>query len=195
MKTFPDPSDSPARYTRSLDLFDFKEITVAISDVLPQIHSFNHIVKLAINVGRGSCRISITQLRGLSPNLKSLVIFRSHAPLSEFLDFICSFPLLDDLELRLLDIERNIDGWDPPPNLPKFTGSLRLLGTGADYIARKLLDLPGGLHFSKIIACCLGGDNGLTSELVSKCSGTLQSLRIDFYPSTFSYLWLININT
>ena len=192
MKTFPDPSDSPARYTRSLDLFNFKAITVVISDVLPQIHSFNHIVKLAVNVGKGNRRISFTQLCGLSPNLKSLLIFRSCAPLSEYLDFICSFPLLEDLELRLLDTERNTDGWDSPPNLPKFTGSLRLLGTGADYIARKLLDLPGGLHFSKIIVCCLGGDNDLTSELVSKCSDTLQSLRFDFYPSTFSHLWWIN---
>ena len=49
MKTFPDPSNSPACYTRSLRLFRFEIITVAISDACPWVRSFNRIVELEVS--------------------------------------------------------------------------------------------------------------------------------------------------
>ena len=196
MKTFPDPSNSPAHYTRSLHLQFFGTRAVAVSDAFPWIRSFSHIVDLQVTVGKR--RIPFVQLYGLSPALKSLHLFGPIAPLSEVLDFICSFPLLEDLSLRsprLLDQE-NADGCDGPPISPKFTGSLLLIEND-DRITRKLLDLQGGLHFSKVSVTRLFGERDLTKELVSTCSNTLESLCVDIYPSVFSITsvvdkWLIN---
>ena len=126
------------------------------------------------------------QLHGLSSALKSLHFYYFQAPSPEVLDFICSFPLLEDLSLyssRLLDQE-NAGRWDAPPTLPKFTGSLLLSGDDR-HITHGLLDLLGGLHFSKISVWCPFRDTDLVKELVSRCSNTLESLWIDLYPGAF----------
>ena len=180
METFPDPSNSPAHYTRSLRISHIQVITVAISDVLAQIHSFNRIVELAVAIENGP--ISFAQLRGLSPNLKRLYLFHSFAPSSEVFDFICSFPLLENLALHSArpHANENAAKWNKPSTSPKFTGSLLLSGSNR-IITRKLLDLPGGLHFSKIRARCPIEECNLTQELVSACSDTLESLCVEVY--------------
>ena len=180
METFPDPSNSPAHYTRSLRISHIQVITVAISDVLAQIHSFNRIVELAVGIENGP--ISFAQLRGLSPNLKRLHLFHSFAPSSEVLDFICSFPLLENLSLHSArpHANENAAKWNKPSTSPKFTGSL-LLNRRNRSIVRKLLDLPGGLRFSKIRVCCPIGEYDLTKDLVSACSDTLQFLCVEIY--------------
>ena len=180
-QTFPDPSNSPARYTRSLHLSNLRTITVEIPDVLPQIRSFDHIVELTVVTDVGDF---FTQLRGLSPNLKYLHISHGVAPLSDVLDFICSFPLLEDLVLHYLTTNGNTDGWDALPTSPKFTGSFRWSCSDRD-IVHKLLGLPGGLHLSKIVAFCSVRDSGVLYELVSKCSDTLESLGVELYQGAF----------
>ena len=180
MRTFPDPSNSPAHYTRSLLLSNFKGITVA----LPWIQSFNHIVELEVASWADNRHISLTRLCGLSPTLKYLRISHALAPLSEILEFICSFPLLEDLALCFLTFKGNADIWDAPLTSPKFTGSLLLSSSDRKFI-RKLLDLPGGLHFSKITVSSSIGDCDLVNELVSTCSNTLESFCIGFYARAF----------
>ena len=194
MEAFPDPFNSPARYTRTLLLADFEVVTVAISDARPWIHSFNHIVNLRVmTVDGGDHRLSFSQLRGLSPTLKSLHLLCSFAPLPEILDCVCSFPLLEDLSLCsvLPRVEGNVDKWNTPPTSPKFTGSL-ILGCKNRDIARELLGLPGGLHFSEIIVVCPIEEGNLIKELVSACSDTLKSLTIDFYRGAFSPLSVVD---
>ena len=182
-EAFPDPSNSPAHYTRSLHLNNFNTVTVAISDARPWVHSFNNIIDLqVVTVGLSDHRISFTQFHGLSPTLKSLHLFYSFALLSEVLDFICSFPLLEDLSLcsvrfRAID---NADKWNDPSTSPKFTGSLLLSGSN-HIITRKLLDLPGGLRFSKIRVRYPIEECNLIQELVSACSDTLESLCVEVY--------------
>ena len=179
MQAFPNPSNSPAHYTRSLHL-----LYSAVLNALPWIRSFNHIVELVVgSLESDSGRTSFAQLRGLSPTLKRLNIFYSRAPLSDFLDFICSFPFLEDLSLHYLTTEGNTNEWTAPPTSPKFTRSFSLSCSSGN-ITRKLLYLPGGLHFSKItLGCLIGGD--LAEELVSTCSDTLQSVCVDFYWGAF----------
>ena len=93
MKAFPDPSNSPARYTRGLHLARYLAATVAISKARRWVHSFNHFTYLAVTTAWvGDHHISFPQLRGLSPSLKSLRLSYSYAPLSELLALICSFP-------------------------------------------------------------------------------------------------------
>ena len=186
MKTFPDPSNSPAYYTRSLCLSHSNANSVAIADCRPWVHSFNNIADLQVAaVGYDQDLISLTQLHGLSPSLRSIRLFYSNAPLSEVLALIFSFRLLEDLALRSLHGTEKTDEWDAPPISPKFTGTLDLRGSNR-YVTRKLLELPGGLHFSKIKVFCPIGDGDLASELVSKCSDTLEFLLLEFYRRTFS---------
>ena len=181
MQTFPDTSNSPARYTRRLHLSNIKAAIDKSLDVLPQIHSFNHIMELTVGIDIHH----FTQLRGLSPNLKYLHIFHCVAQLLDVLDFICSFPLLEDLVLHYLTTEGNTDSRDGLPTSPKFTGSFRWSCSDRG-IVRGLLGLPGGLHFSKIVVFRSVGDFDLINELVSKCSDTLESLCIEFYLGAFS---------
>ena len=187
-ETFPDPSGSPAHYTRSLRLSNLEVTTVGISNTLPWIHSFNNVVELeVVGVGVKYHNITFTQLRGLSPTLKYLHIFHSLTPLPEVVDFIYSFPLLEDLSMSYIQCHdwENIDSWDPPPISPKFNGSL-LLNCSDRGITRKLLDFQGGIHFSKITVSCHIEDCDLVGELVSTCSDTLEYLNIDFYRRAFS---------
>ena len=187
MKAFPDPSNSPAHYTRSLFLSCSKEIAVAIPDAHLWVRSFNHIVELTVEAdGLNDRCVSFTQLHGISPTLKSLHLF--FAPPPEVLNLVCSFPLLEDLSLRFsaYGAEReNADEWSAPPTSPRFTGSL-LLYYSASHITRKLLDLPGSLRFSKVSVFCPSRDSDLTTQLVSKCSDTLESLLIGVEDGAFS---------
>lgn len=72
----------------------------------------------------------------------------------------------------------NADGWTAPSTSPKLTGSLDLfIGRETRLTICRLLDLSGGLHFSKISMAFPGEDNaGLVTDLVLGCSGTLETL-------------------
>ena len=194
MKAFPDPSNSPAHHTRSLQLSGSKAVAAAISDAYPWVQSFDRIVDLLVLTLDGDDRhISFTRLHGLSPTLKSLHIYYLLIPPPEILNFICSFPLLEDLSLFSTQflVVKNTDEWDAPPTSPKFTGTL-ILSDNDPRVTRKLLDLPGGLRFSKVSALCPHRDGDLTTRLVSMCSGTLESLRIGFDGGTFSMTFAVD---
>jgi hypothetical protein len=183
MKAFPDPSNSPVHHTRSLSIHGLPDI-VASTDARPWVHSFHRISKLTVDtilwrMARGSVR----EFRGLSPALKSLVLNHTSIELSEVFDLICSFPLLEDLSLRILSTKSDTDEWTAPSTSPKLTGSLHL----SDRIrpaSRVLLTLPGGLHFVKVTICCSINDANSAMGLVTRCSDTLESLFIYYYFSS-----------
>ena len=122
-------------------------------------------------------QVSLIQLHGFSPTLKSLRLGHTDIPLPEFFNLVCSFPLLEDLEFFILTPASDTGGWDPPSTSPKLTGSLGI-GGEIQSIARRLCDLPGGLHFSEI-RLSYGKDVTPAMDLVSRCSDTLESLAID----------------
>ena len=63
--------------------------------------------------------------------------------------------------------------------LPQLTGSLDLSVRGGIRSAtRRLLNLPDGLRFAKITVSCFGEDFESATDLVSRCSGTLESLKV-----------------
>ena len=50
---------------------------------------------------------------------------------------------------------------------------------GIGHVARQLLDLPNGLNFRKIaLACVYEHDLQAMTDLVSRCSGTIESLNV-----------------
>ena len=196
-EAFPDPSDSPARYTRDLTIYTSRALTS-----MGWIRAFSGLVRFQVNVrsynsdgeitfplGGGGEKISFVSLHGLSPTLKSLYLsYGNYIPFSEIFDLVCSFPLLEDLSL--VSWSKNLDDrWDIPLISPRFTGCLNLdIDCGVRLAVRRLLELPSGLHFSKISVMYDDNDVELTMDLLSRCSDTLEYIGIYYHTSAFIYL-------
>jgi len=95
---------------------------------------------------------------------------------------VCSFPLLEDLTLFHVDHKNNFDGRNTPSASPKLTGSLNLKAIwGICSTARRLLSLPNGLQFTKIVLeCDREADFGSVADLVLECSDTLEHLDVAY---------------
>ena len=151
-KAFPDPSNSPAHYTRTLTIHGHHPATAG-ADTSPRIRSFYNIVHLYLNVH------PFALFCGLSPVIRSLRLEYVRARTAEILDFMCSFPLLEDLALVVCRCEAEADDWTTPSNLPRLTGSLALDGMveGIGPIVRRLSGFQDGLHFAKIALVWVDG--------------------------------------
>ena len=180
-KTFPDPSNSPAHYTRSLSILTSPVAGFVEMGVGDWIRTFSGVVRLEVRTISSNENISFVPLRGLSPILKSLHLVAGTSALSsDVLGLVCSFPSLEDLTLDFIENDE-VDEWDIPLTSPKLTGCLDLnLDGGIRSAVRRLLELPGGLHFSKISVSCFEEDVEPMTDLVSKCSDTLESLSISY---------------
>jgi hypothetical protein len=182
-KAFPDPSNSPAHHTRSLSICGILLIPAADFDVGDWIHTFHNLVHLHLeSIGCEDHPVTLVPFHGLSPTLRSLSL---RAISSEVLDLVCSFPLLEDLALASLSPGSGT--WNTPLTSPKLTGSLNLTTFGDILpVARRLLSLPNGLHFTRIAVICFEEDVKPTADLVSGCSDTLKSLSVSYLtPGTF----------
>jgi hypothetical protein len=196
---FPDPSMSPAHYAKILTIYCSQAITAADADVGGWIRGFSSVVHLELgsHTDFRESVISLVPLHGFSPTLKSLRVTAPYIPTSHIFDLILSFPLLEDLAVIIVYGEP-IDGGDDSDWLPTraqpsgpsvFTGSLELLGGGMKHFTRRLLSLPGGIHFRKLSLRWLReGDLPLTTVLVEGCSHTLESLQITCDPTGASVL-------
>jgi len=191
---FPDPSNSPAYHARNLSIRGVPTIVTADADAGGWIHTFHCAANFNLDtLGRDDSRVALSLLRGLSPTLKSLTLTYTSIPPSEVFNFVCSFPLLEDLALLSRGHEGTVGGWRAPLASPKFTGSLYLgMKCGIRSTVHRLLDLPGGLHFSKITVLCLKEDVESTTDLLSRCSGTLEYLRIYYLPSTSPLVFVVD---
>jgi hypothetical protein len=174
-KTFPDPSHSPAHHTRTLFISDPPHVVAADADEGGWIRAFRNVVHLYLGFfDSEDPRVSLVPFHGLSPTLRSLYLVNTSM---EVLDLICSFPLLEDLELASL--RHGSDTWNTPSTSPKLTGSLSLTPLkGIRPIVRRLMGLPNGLHFTKIMIAGIDEDDGSTTDLVLSCSDTLESLSV-----------------
>jgi len=180
-KSFPDPSNSPAHYTRALSVWGVP-ITPG-TDLGPDKHpggwirTFCNVVHLRLS---RLDQASLVPFYGLSPTLKSLHLAQTHPGV---FDLICSFPLLEDLTLVALLPDIDTARWSTPSTSPKLTGTLDLSTTRSTRsVVRWLLDLPNGLHFSGINIGFFHEDAEWVADLVSRCSETLEWLSILCYP-------------
>jgi len=198
-KTFPDPSTSPARYTKTLFIRRPQVVTATDAEAGCWISGFPHLVRLVM-IGRSRQRFArgwgdtFALFHGISPVIKSLrvdfVLFRS----PQLFDLILSFPLLEDLSVTdccHLPVEPDGSLNRPstpthPSSLTMFTGSLKLdMRGGMEPIAHRLLSLSGGIHFRKLILkLSCGEDIPLATSFVEKCSHTLESLDITYDSSS-----------
>ena len=189
--TFPDPSTSPACYTRFLHV-DFPQFITA-EDVKGGgwIQTFSQVVHLEIGIPRTldaeEPELSLIPFHGFSPALGSLHVTFTDLPPSLVSDLIHSFPRLRDLAVASrYRFSANDYIYQRPvaiqPSTPlAFTGSLRLsLLAGMNAIVPRLLSQPGGLHFRELrLTWHHEEDVLLTAALVERCSPTLETLNIE----------------
>jgi len=196
-ETFPDPLSSPAHYAKSLSVSCIHSITLADAEEGSWVRGFPRAVHLGLGgfgpLPSGRLRVTLPPLywwtlipfHGFSPTIKSLhMAFAFLFP--QTLDFILSFPLLEDLTVTTYGVQPGEAGgsdWSSaftqPSNSPTFTGSLELYRGGVTGLAPRLLSLPGGIHFRRLVLTCrVRWDLPLTTALVEGCSRTLESLDI-----------------
>ena len=181
MKTFPDPSNSPAYHTHTLVFRG----TTTDPRAVGSIQKFSRVTRLRLAIPESLEESdSLALFHKLSHTLKSLRVDFLFLSCTQILNFVCSFPLLEDLTLSGIGLLLGNDD-DPcgpqtiaPSSSPAFTGTLDLAiyeGTGS--IAPGLLDLPNGLHFRKFRWETAEDLEGIT-ELVAGCSDTLECLDV-----------------
>ena len=187
-KVFPDPSNSPAHYTQSLTFLNVQLVTPIGQDVVRWVSAFHNVVRLRVGTRDldRDCQISFVPLRGLSPAVRSLHLDSTYPQHSEVFGLLCSFPLLEDFTLEAFRCWNGADEWETPLTSPTLSGSLELCSVigGIGLITRRLLDLPSGPNFTNIVlACVYEADFKATTDLVSGCSGTIESLDVaDYLP-------------
>ena len=186
-KKFPDPSTSPACYTKALTIGCPEEVTVADAEVGGWIRGFSHIVHLEL---KGYLADNLTPLfHGFSPTIKSLDVNVTMLSPSHIFNLILSFPLLEDLRVTGWEVRGggSPDGLPTviqPSNPPIFTGSLELSMPRMEPIIHRLLSLPSGIQFRSLTLNWTRDEDGLlTTALVEKCSHTLESLSLACGPS------------
>jgi len=132
--------------------------------------------------------IPLVAFHGFSPVIKSLYLMFTLLPPSHIFDLILSFPLLEDLSLTTFGGPAYNDdnpGWLPtarPSSPPILTGTLALfLMKGTELVTRRLLSLPGGIHFRKLTWTWFHEEDlPLIMGLVEVCSDTLESLSVTY---------------
>ena len=195
-KTFPDPLASPAHHAKAMLIGSYHVLRDVDADGGCWLRGFSNVVHLEVKMhdhdrltGTAASAIPLVALHGFSPVIKSLYLGFALLSPSHIFDLILSFPLLEDLYILIFGGSAyNGDGPDglptvvQPQNPPTLTGTLSLfLVRGAEPITRRLLSLPGGIHFRKLthsVSC----EEDLPSimELVEGCSHTLESVDITY---------------
>ena len=186
---FPDPSTSPAHYTKTLYV-DGINATAADAEAGSWLGGFSRVVHLRLG-SRGLLmfEVSFVPFHGFSP-IRSLHVDPNVPPSSQLLHLILSFPLLEDLTVdaclgpvSIGSVSNEPQIVSRPSNSPACTGSLVLSRRAIEPFARQLLSLPGGIHFRKLdLSWSHEGELSLAMALVEECSRTLEYLNSSCVP-------------
>ena len=184
-ETFPNPRSSPGYYARTLFIGRSQVVREAGGEEGGWVRAFSRIERLTVSCPDfDPVEISLVPFRTLSPFIKSLQVTSLLLPRSQVFSLIHSLPLLENLTLIGHDHTSaiNDDELDAPPTSPALTGTLvLLLYQGMANNARRLLNLPNGLHFRKLNLSWRGDEElRLVERLVEACSDTLEYLEIAY---------------
>jgi hypothetical protein len=194
-RTFPNPSTSPARYTKTLFVGSPNAVWAVDAEEGGWITGFSRVEHLALDSYVHDCgypqpATPFVPFHGFSPVMKSLHVKINGLPPSQIINLILSFPLLEDLAVTIIYGISDKTGGDSegggilaatqPLTRPMLTGSLDLhLMDEGKHFTRRLSSLPGGIHFQKLtLTCIYEADLSLMTALVEGCSDTLESLNI-----------------
>jgi len=198
-ETFPDPANSPAHHTYSLYVGCPEFVTVADVEEGGWVRTFTRVVHLGVHTRFGGDygpEVSLVPFHNFSPVLKSLRVFSS-LPRSHVFNLVCSLPLLEDLAIREVQLgEDHYDRIDfQPLTSPPLTGTFELDGAyGTGPTARRLLDLPGGFHFRKLVFIWRKEEDlRWITALVIGCSDTLECFDIQHIMDS-TFLWFLPLD-
>jgi hypothetical protein len=192
--TFPDPSTSPACYAKTLSV-GCSQLVATDAKAGSWIRGFSRIEHLEVcsqELVAGRV-FSLVPFRGISPVVQSLRVVVPALPFLWIINLILSFPLLEDLTVVVFyGVPDDDDGPNnpltavQPAGPPAFTGSLELYSKGGmGPFTRRLLSLPGGIHFRKLVLTWFHEADPLTTTaLVDRCSHTLESLKVSDFSGT-----------
>ena len=187
-KMFPDPSTSPAYYTRALVI---KFPQVADAEEGCWIPTFSRVVNLKVDTraATGDDLVRLTRLHESAPAIKSFTAVFTTAQSSRVSDLACSFPLVENLcligygpRVGNTDGSENQQAFVRPTGQLSLTGSLKIsVAEGMDPIASRLLALQDGLRFRELeLKLYREGDVSLTRALIERCNPALETLRIHY---------------
>ncbi|KAF9642572.1 hypothetical protein BDM02DRAFT_2030270 [Thelephora ganbajun] len=199
-RAFLDPSRSPAHHTHTLTVSC--PVVTSTDAQGGWIRAFSNVTRLEVLGGIRDLdysAVSLVPFHGFSPVLKSLRVASESFPCVQILSLACSFRFLEDLDLTqptvdvgIIDLDRTVFR---PSISPVLTGTLRVHLPGRmGGATRRLLDLPGGLHFRKLeLSCCRDSNFQWMRALVVECSDALECVDIKCWaPRTFA--WLLHWN-
>ena len=184
---FPDSANSPAHHTRTLFVDCADTGVMANAEETGWIRAFSGVTRLELdsNLPYIYPEVSLVPFYNFSPTLKSLHAHSLILPSPQLFTLVLSFPLLEDLTVNGFYTGQPDDHDDPhttaPSTSPPLTGTLGLgIGRGMGDTARKLLDLPNGLHFRRLIfsLTCRRQDARWIMKLLMGCSNTLECLDV-----------------
>jgi len=195
--TFPDPSNSPAHHTRTMFVRCNHLVMTENTREGGLIQTFSRVARLRLvwtsnrlTTADGLEKDSLVPFHKFSSTLKSLRARFHFLPYPQIFDLVRSSHLLEDLALSGHNLP-SINGGDfhgpqttIPLTSPAFTGCLDLrIRGGMGYPTRQLLDFPSGLHFRTLALSCFQEDDiRWVTDLVARCTNTLECLEIDYTP-------------
>ena len=179
-RAFPEPSTSPGYYAKALSIDCPRAVTATDAETGGWIRGFSHVVQLEV---RGCSKSPLAPFHGFSPAIKSLRVVFFSLPSSRLFNLVLSFPLEDlSVIVCMVSISGSPDELQTvvqPSNPPTFTGTLDIMMAKMEPVARRLLSLPGGIHFrTLILKWTYNEDLLLTMAMVERCSHTLESLSL-----------------
>ena len=182
-KIFSDPATSPAHHTRSLELYPTHLIAAEDGEDGSWIKSFTKVVRLVwLKNMEAEVLEQITPFVPFPtlPSVKYLSITCINISSLEVLQLICSFPLLEDLEIASykLGID-DIDGSTPRPSTLALLAGTLTLDRGVVHAAGLLLHLQAGLRFRKIVLNTRDAEDlAIGMAVVEQCRDTLERIQI-----------------
>ena len=184
-KTFPDPSTSPAHYTKHLSVVFLQSVIATDAEEHGWIPTFCHVEHFEVHakgwISDGP-PTSFVSFHEFSPALKTL--FVSSAELPAIFHLAYSFPRLENLSLKSLEFDAHHDSLRLASSAPPFTGFLKLSSErGINATVNQFLSLPTGPYFRELeLSWWTGEGIEPVTALVERCCSTLESLVINRLP-------------
>jgi len=175
--TFPNPSTSPATYTREMRIHLVSDMPIQLPEYMPY---FSNVRDLALIGGRCENYEWISTIGKLPASIRSLTMKFVSVTNSQVLEIMGQLPNLDNFSL--CTFQRG----DFPARMGgilkgRYSGRLELLLTGDSHasIVESLLEAPAGLAFKSMKAFCNAEDDfPVYAALVTSCQDTLTDLDI-----------------
>ena len=175
--TFPNPSTTPAAYTREIRIHLVLDMPTELAEYMPYFSNVHHLTLIG---GRFETRQWTSSIGRLPASIRSLTMKFVSVANDQVLEIMGQLPNLDDLSLC------TFKGTGFPDAVGeilrgRYDGKLELLLMDDFHasVVRSLLEAPEGLGFKNVKAFCNSEDDfPVYADLVAACQDTLTDLDI-----------------